>query len=81
MACCSSKHYTPLKILESFFQEAEEAAKESKFVEVSDRDEVKVVTIHRREHATLRDLLTRQEQPPGATPGKLRVTSLFAIIC
>ena len=75
MACCSSEHYTPLKIVESFFQEAAEAAKESKFVEVSDRDEVKVVTIHQREHATLRDLLTRQEQPPG----KLRDKILFAI--
>ena len=79
MACCSSESYPPLKILENFFQEAAEAAKESKFVklEVSDRDEVKVVTMHPREHATLRDLLTRQEQPPG----KLRVTILFASTC
>jgi len=65
MACCSIEHYTPLKILERFFQKAAEAAKESSFVEVSDRDELKVVIIHPRDHATLRDLLSRQEQSPG----------------
>ena len=77
MACCSSEPYTPLKTVESVVQEAAEAAKESKFVEVSDRDGVKVVTMPQREHAILRKLLTRQEQPPG----KLRVTILFAITC
>ena len=70
MACCSSEHYTPLKILESYFQEAAEAAKESMFVEVSDRDEVKVIIIHPRDHATLRDLLSRLAQ---SSAGKLRV--------
>ena len=75
MACCSSEHYTPLKIVESFFQEAAEAAKENTLVKVSDRDEVKVITIHPREHAILRDLLSRQEQ----SPGKLRVTILFTL--
>jgi len=75
MACCSSEHYIPLKIVESFFQEAAEATKESTFVKVSDRDEVKVVTMHPREHAILKDLLSRQEQ----SPGKLRVTILFTL--
>jgi len=65
MACCSIEHYTPLKILERFFQKAAEAAKESSFVKVSDRGEVNVVTIHPRDHATLRDLLSRQEQSPA----------------
>ena len=78
MACCSSEHYTPLKILESFFQDAADAAKESTFVKISDRDEVKVVTIHPRDHATLRDLLTRQEQ---SLAGKLRVIILLTITC
>lgn len=78
MACCSSDHYTPLKIVEAFFQEAAEAAKESKFVEISVPEEVKVVNIHKREHALLRDLLIRQEQSPA---GKLRVTILFPVTC
>ena len=78
MACCSSEDYTPLKILESFFQEAREAAKESTYVKVSDRDEVKVVTMHPRDHAILRDLLSRQEHSPA---GKLRVSFLFTITC
>lgn len=76
MACCSSEHYTPLKILESYFQEAAEAAKESTFVKVFVRDEVKVVIIHPRDHATLRDLLSRQEQ---SSAGKLRVKILFTV--
>ena len=75
MACCSSEYYTPLKIVESFLQEEAEAAKESTLVKVSDREEVKVITIHPREHAILRDLLSRQEQ----SPGKLRVTILFTL--
>lgn len=78
MACCSSDHYTPLKIVEIFFQEAAEAAKESTFVEISVRGEVEVVTIHKREHALLRNLLIQQEQSPA---GKLRVTILFPVTC
>ncbi|KAL9972982.1 hypothetical protein ACROYT_G019383 [Oculina patagonica] len=61
LACCSSGNYLPLEILESYFTEAAEAAKDSKFVNISERDEINVVTMHPRRHDTLRNLLIRQD--------------------
>ena len=54
----------PLKILESWFSEATEAVEHSKIVEISERDGMKVVTMHARYHDTLREMLSRQETAP-----------------
>lgn len=59
LACCAvESDYLPLHCLESCFKEATETVKQSNFVDVLERDGVKVVTMHERDHKTLRDLLT-----------------------
>ncbi|KAJ7391294.1 hypothetical protein OS493_019426 [Desmophyllum pertusum] len=61
LACCSSENHLPLKILERCFTEATEAAEDSEVLKIAKRDGIKVVTTHPRHHATLRDILSRQQ--------------------
>ena len=71
LACCSvESDYLPLHCLESCFKEATETVKQSNFVDVLERDGVKVVTMHERDHKTLRDLLTGRKLSTCGKKGK-----------
>ncbi|PFX22383.1 uncharacterized protein LOC111334317 [Stylophora pistillata] len=62
LACCSSENYLPLEILERGIAGPLEEANFRKFVDLSEREEIKVVTIHPRDLAMLRDILSGQRQ-------------------
>ena len=76
LACCSvESDHLPLHCLESCFKGATEAVKQSNFVDVLERDGIKVVTMHARLHKTLRDLLTGRKLSTCGKEGE-RVTIL-----
>ncbi|PFX22408.1 hypothetical protein AWC38_SpisGene13085 [Stylophora pistillata] len=62
LACCSSENYLPLEILERGIAGPLEEANFGKFVDLTEREEIKVVTIHPRNLAMLRDILSGQSQ-------------------
>ena len=62
MACCSSENYLPLEILEGGIEGPLERENLEKFVDLSVREEIDVVTIHPRDHTMLRDILNGQSQ-------------------
>ena len=65
LACCSGEaDYLPLQCLERCFEDVEETVKQSHFVDVFERGGVKVVTMHERDHKTLRNILIDQKQAP-----------------
>ena len=64
LACCSGENYLPLQCLDGYFPEgAESTVNESKFVDVLERDGVKVVKMHPLHHTTLRNMLTSSRKP------------------
>ena len=70
LACCSGEaDYLPLQCLEKCFEDAAETIKQSNFVDVLERDGVKVVIMHKRDHKTLRNILINRK--PAAN-GKKR---------
>ena len=65
LTCCSGEaDYLPLQCLERCFEDVEETLKQSHFVDVLERGGVKVVTMHERDHKTLRNILIDQKQAP-----------------
>ena len=54
----------PLQCLEKCFEDAKEAVKQSKYVEVLEGDGVKVVKMHKRDHMTLRNILIDRKPAP-----------------
>ena len=56
----------PLQCLEKCFEDAEETVNQSNFVDILERDGVKVVIMHKRDHKTLRNrLIDRKPAPCG----------------
>ena len=67
LACCSGEaDYLPLQCLERCFEDAKETIKQSNFVDVLESlDGVKVVTMHERDHKTLRSILIDRKPAPS----------------
>ena len=71
LACCSGEaDYLPLQSLERCFEDAKETIKQSKYVDVLERDGVKVVTIHERDHKALRSILIDRKPALSGKRGK-----------
>ena len=72
LACCSGEaDYLPLQSLERCFEDARETIKQSNFVDVLESlDGVKVVTMHERDHKTLRSILIDRKPAPSGKRGK-----------
>lgn len=80
LACCSGEDYLPLQCLDGYFTEAAETAvNESKFIDVLERDGVKVVTMHPLHHNTLRNMLTSSRRPTPSGKNTILISRSYKL--